>query len=76
MQKFLTVKGTKRLEVVKEILRKMIATAEQSPRRIGKISAECAYRIFNGEPVEKIIKLPTRLLSVENITAADLESWD
>lgn len=55
---------------------KMIATAGQSPRRIGKISAECAYKIFNGEPVEKIIKLPTRLLSVENITAADLESWD
>ena len=56
--------------------RRMTATAGQSPRQIGKIAADCAYKIFNGEHVEKIIKLPTRLLSTENISAADLESWD
>ena len=56
--------------------RRMTATAGQSPRQIGKIAADCAYKIFSGEHVEKIIKLPTKLLSAENISAADLESWD
>lgn len=55
---------------------RMTATAGQSPRRIGKLAANCAYKIFSGESVEKIIKLPTKLLSAENISAADLESWD
>lgn len=55
---------------------RMTATVGQSPRQIGKLAADCAYKIFNGEPVEKIIKLPTRLLSAENISAADIESWD
>ena len=55
---------------------RMTATAGQSARKIGKLAANCAYKIFSGEPVEKIIKLPTRLLSTENISAADLESWD
>ena len=55
---------------------RMTATAGQSPRQIGKIAADCAYKIFAGEPVEKIIELPTKLLSAENISAADLESWD
>ena len=56
--------------------RRMTATAGQSPRRIGKIAADCAYKIFNGEPVDKIIKLPTKLISAENISAADLKGWD
>ncbi|MBR3050858.1 MAG: substrate-binding domain-containing protein, partial [Selenomonadaceae bacterium] len=56
--------------------RRMTATAGQSPRQIGKLAAIYAYKIFDGEPVEKIIKLPTRLLSAENIFAADLDSWD
>lgn len=55
---------------------RMTATAGQSPRQIGKIAADRAYKIFAGESVEKIIKLPTKLLSAENISAADLESWD
>jgi len=55
---------------------KMTATAGQSPRQIGKLAADRAYKIFNGEPVEKIIKLPTKLLSSENISIDDLESWD
>ena len=54
----------------------MTATAGQSPRQIGKLAAIYAYKIFDNEPVEKIIKLPTHLLSAENISAADLDSWD
>ena len=55
---------------------KMTATAGQSPRQIGRIAASCAYKVLAGERVEKLIKLPTRLLSAENISAADLESWN
>ena len=55
---------------------KMTATAGQSPRQIGKLAADRAYKIFNGEPVEKIIKLPTKLLSSENISVDDIEGWD
>ena len=56
--------------------RRMTATAVQSPRTIGRVAANRAYKIFDGEPVEKIIKLPTKLLSVENISSVDLENWD
>lgn len=56
--------------------RRMTATAGQSPRQIGKIAADRAYKVLAGEQVEKIIKLPTKLLSAENISAAELESWD
>ena len=56
--------------------RRMTATAGQSPRQIGRLAADQAYKILAGEHVEKIIKLPTKLLSAENISAADLESWD
>ena len=55
---------------------RMTATAGQSPRTIGKIAADRAYKIFNGEQVEKIIKLQTKLISAENIDANDIESWD
>jgi len=55
---------------------RMTATAGQSPRQIGKLAANRAYKILAGEPVEKIIKLPTKLLSAENISAADIESWN
>ena len=56
--------------------RRMTATAGQSPRQIGKIAANRAYKILSDEPVEKIIKLPTKLLSSENISAADIGGWD
>ena len=55
---------------------RMTATAGQSPRKIGRIAADCAYRIFDGKPVEKIIKLPTNLISSENISSTDIDSWD
>ena len=56
--------------------RRMTATAGQSPRQIGKLAADRAYKIFSGEPVEKIIKLPTKLLCAENISADDIDSWN
>lgn len=55
---------------------RMTATAVQSPRKIGKISANVAYKIFNGEKFEKLITLPKKLISEKNISATDIESWD
>lgn len=56
--------------------RRITATVGQSPRQIGKIAADRAYKILAGEPVEKITVLPTKLISFENISVADIESWD
>lgn len=55
---------------------RMTATVGQSPRKIGKVAADCAYRIFDGKSVEKLIKLPTKLISAENISSTDLDTWD
>ena len=55
---------------------RMTATAGQSPRKIGRIAADRAYKIFDGKPVEKIIKLPTKLISSENISATDVDGWE
>lgn len=52
---------------------RMTATAVQSPKKIGEIAAKTAYKIFSGEPVEKLIKLPTNLLSSENINETNTE---
>lgn len=54
---------------------RMTATAGQSPKKIGKIAAETAYKIFAGEPVEKLIQLPTTLLTSDNLNATNIESW-
>ena len=55
---------------------RMTATAGQSPKKIGRIAAETAYKILDGKPVEKIIRLPTKLLSDENINMNNIEGWD
>lgn len=55
----------------------MAATAEQSPRRIGRIAADQAYHILAGEPVDEAhILLTTRLLTRDNISADEIERWD
>lgn len=56
--------------------KRMTATAAQSPRSIGKLAAERAYRILNGETVEHLIQLPTKLISEENISGVNIEGWD
>ena len=55
---------------------RMTATAGQSPKKIGRIAVDRAYKIFNGEKVEKLIKLPTKLIFFENIDVNDIEGWD
>lgn len=53
----------------------MTATAVQSPRRIGRLAAEEAYRILAGEGAEDIA-LPTHLLTIENVEENDGGGWD
>ncbi len=55
----------------------MEATAEQSPRLIGRIAAEQAYRILDGHTVDEAhIVLATRLLTRENISKESIERWE
>ena len=53
----------------------MVATAGQSPRQIGRRAAEQAYRILAGETISRLIRLPTHLITRENVHGS-LEGWD
>lgn len=53
----------------------MTATAVQSPRSIGRMAAEQAYRILAGEAAEDAT-LPTHLLTIENVDENDGGGWD
>ena len=55
---------------------RMTATVGQFPRQIGQVAADRAYRIISGDPVEKIVTLPTKLISSENISAYELNTWE
>ena len=54
----------------------MMATAGQSPRQIGKRAAEQAYRLLAGESVERVIQLPTQLLTREVLLTGGKEGWN
>jgi len=54
----------------------MQATAGQSPRQIGRLAAQTAYRLLAGEQTETIIKLPTRLITRENVASSNQDGWD
>lgn len=53
----------------------MMATAGQSPRAIGRHAAEQAYKLLAGEKVPKLMRLPTQLLTKDNL-GADMRGWD
>ena len=50
-------------------------TSSQSPETIGKMATEMAYRALRGEPVEKYVKLPSRLITRENLKNYDIDGW-
>ena len=54
----------------------MTATAEQSPRQIGKQAAEQAYRLLAGESVPRVIQLPTQLLTRDILLTGGKEGWN
>ncbi len=53
----------------------MEATAAQSPINIGKESADIAYKILNGEEVEKDILVPTFLIDKNNVDEYGIDGW-
>jgi ribose transport system substrate-binding protein len=54
---------------------KMTATAAQSPKGIGKIAAESAYKIFSKQKVERLILVPVFLIDKTNVDQYGVSGW-
>lgn len=53
----------------------MAATAAQFPRRIGREAAAAAYRILEGEEIEREIHIPTELIVKEDLERYGIDGW-
>lgn len=53
----------------------MKATAAQFPRQIGREAAEAIYRILDGESIESTIRIPTELITGENLNQYGSDGW-
>lgn len=60
-------------KVIKE--NRMKATVSQSPRKIGKISCEMLYEMFNDNLVEKRIVVPVEIINKDNVDNYRLDAW-
>lgn len=54
---------------------KMTGTAAQSPIGIGRTAAELAYRILDGETVEKFVSVPVIYIDKNNVDEYGTEGW-
>jgi ribose transport system substrate-binding protein len=54
---------------------KMTATAAQSPKGIGKIAAESAYKLFNKQKIERLILVPVFLIDKTNVDQYGVTGW-
>lgn len=50
-------------------------TSAQSPKSIGRVAADTAYRYLAGEPVDKYIKLPCTLITGDNLANYEIDGW-
>lgn len=50
-------------------------TSAQSPKSIGRVAAETAYRYLAGEPVEQYISLPSTLITKDNLDNYEIDGW-
>ena len=50
-------------------------TAAQSPKNIGIIGVEMAYKILNGEKVDKHVPVPVQLITADNVDEFGLDGW-
>ena len=50
-------------------------TSSQSPETIGKMAVEFAYDALNGEEIESYIKLPSFVITKENLEQYDIDGW-
>jgi len=53
---------------------KLHSTSAQSPRDIGRVSAEKMYEHLEGKTIEKEVKIPVKLVTKENVDAFEKES--
>ena len=53
----------------------MAATAAQFPREIGRKAADAAYRILEGKPVDEAVKIPTELITGDNLKLYGSDGW-
>lgn len=54
---------------------RMTVTVAQSPKNIGRISAEKLYEIFKGNSIEKKIIVPVEIINNENIDKYKIDAW-
>lgn len=54
---------------------KITATAAQSPKTIGKMAAEAAYKYLEGEKIERNIRVPVELIDRESVEKFGIDSW-
>ena len=54
----------------------MQATAGQDPRGIGRRAVEEAYKVLQGQQPEPVVKLPTTLITRENVKHSSGEGWE
>lgn len=53
----------------------MSASAAQFPSQIGQSAADIIYKLLKGEPVEKNISVPVRLVTEENVEQFSVDRW-
>lgn len=54
---------------------KMTATAAQSPIGIGETAVDVAYKILDGETVEKNVMVPVELITADNVDEFGVDGW-
>lgn len=50
-------------------------TSAQSPKSIGRVAAETAYRYLDGETVDPYISLPSTLITNDNLDNYEINGW-
>ena len=53
----------------------MKASAAQFPSEIGKKAADAAYRLLEGEDVDRDILVPVKLITQENVEEFGTDCW-
>lgn len=54
---------------------KMVGTSAQFPMEMGKMVAEMAYRYLDGKEIEKLVYVPVKLITKDNIDDYDIYGW-
>ncbi len=50
-------------------------TSAQFPKSVGAVAAETAYKYLNGGEVDKLIVIPVKLITGDNLSEYDINGW-